>query len=78
MPPKLLRGKCHSKSICLRLSASRTDAHFFHFPAASFCTFLRSHDEGVDQELLDSVAKAMKHKVTTGGRCGALLNSQDS
>ena len=26
---------------------------------ASFCTFLRSHEEGVDEELRESVAKAM-------------------
>ena len=26
---------------------------------ASFCTFLRSHEDGVDQELLNSVANAM-------------------
>jgi len=33
---------------------------------ASFCTYLRSA-EGVDTELLESCAKAMKHQVTTGG-----------
>ena len=33
---------------------------------ASFCTYLRS-EEGVDAELLESCAKAMKHQVTTGG-----------
>ena len=33
---------------------------------ASFCTHLRSAD-GVDSELLESCAKAMKHQVATGG-----------
>ena len=33
---------------------------------ASFCTYLRSA-EGVDDELLESCAKAMKHKKATGG-----------
>ena len=33
---------------------------------ASFCTHLRSA-EGVDTELLESCAKAMKHQVATGG-----------
>ena len=33
---------------------------------ASFCTYLRSA-EGVDDELLESCAKAMKHQKATGG-----------
>ena len=33
---------------------------------ASFCTFLRAAD-GVDDELLESCAKAMKHQKATGG-----------
>lgn len=34
---------------------------------ASFCTFLRSA-EGVDDELLESCARAMKHQKATGTR----------
>ena len=33
---------------------------------ASFCTYLRSA-EGIDDELLESCAKAMKHQKATGG-----------
>jgi hypothetical protein len=31
---------------------------------ASFCTYLRSSDEAVDEELLASAAHAMKHQVS--------------
>ena len=39
---------------------------------ASFCTYLRSAD-GVDDELLESCAKAMKHLKATGGSGASFL-----
>lgn len=39
---------------------------------ASFCTFLRSSD-GIDEELKESCAHAMKHRVATGGSDNCML-----
>jgi len=51
------------KSIFLKFAGVATPPKLLR---ASFCTYLRSAD-GVDDELLESVAKAMKHQVATGG-----------